>query len=309
MIGIGIDVSKASLDFVAQGESALRFDNTADGIKALLRSLAKRVEPRIVLEATGGYELAVLSACADAGFWVCRVNPRQARDFARATGQLAKTDRLDARVLAEMAGRLHDRLERYTAPEVWSHELSQWVRRRAQVVQAIQQQRQQLATITLPVIRKGLEATVKALRRECVDITRRLKALLAQRVPAALRSIKGLGPIVQAKLLADLPELGSLDRGQIAKLVGVAPLNHDSGTLRGKRSIYGGRRSVRNMLYMAALVAMRWDPVIKPFYERLRERNKPAKVAIVACMRKMLVILNARRREEIVAGAATPLAS
>jgi transposase len=309
MIGIGIDVSKASLDVMTQGKDVSQFSNTVEGIRSLLTFLARFSEPRIVVEATGGYELAVLAGCAEAGFWVCRVNPRQARDFARSMGQLAKTDRLDARVLAEMAGRLHDKLERYSAPSSWSQELSQWVRRRTQVVQTIQQQTQQLATVRVQAIRKGIEATLKALRRECDEIGRRLKVLLAARIPASLRSLKGLGPVVQAKLLADLPELGTLDNRQIAKLVGVAPLNHDSGTLRGKRSIYGGRRDVRAVLYMAALVAMRHDPVIKPFYEQLRARGKTAKVAIVACMRKMLVILNAKRRDELLEAAAASPAS
>lgn len=299
MTAVGIDVGKSSLDMAIHGESKVhRFPNTAAGIRRMIGRLHGRDELRLVLESTGGYEEAALAACADAGLWIARVNPRQARHFARAFGQLAKTDALDARMLAEMAHAFHTRLRAHVPLEPWQVELRGWLRRRHQVTEAIQRTRQQLA-MTLPAIRPLMKKTLAALQREQVLIDAAMKVLLQTHATPAMRSSKGLGPMFQASMLAMLPELGQLRRQQIAKLVGVAPLNRDSGQSQGKRRIYGGRAEVRVALYMATLSAVRWEPVMKAHYQQLRARGKLAKVALVACMRKLLTIINARRRDEL----------
>ncbi|WP_454832677.1 IS110 family transposase [Pseudoxanthomonas wuyuanensis] len=303
MKAVGIDVGKANLDMAVYGQPKVqRFANTAAGIRRLLQRLQGLEEVRIVLEATGGYEDAVLAACSEAGLWVARINPRQARDFARATGQWAKTDALDARMLAEMAQVFSSRLRPHARREPGQSELRGWLRRRHQVTEAIQRTRQQLA-MTLPAIRPLVRKTLAALVREQAVIDTALKGLLQRHATPALRSSKGWGPMFQASVLSLLPELGQLTRQQIAKLVGVAPLNRDSGQSQGKRRIYGGRAEVRVALYMATLSAVRWEPLMKAHYQQLRARGKLAKVALVACMRKLLTIINARRRDELRADA------
>lgn len=296
---VGIDVGKASLDLAVDGvPGVMRLANTAAGIRKLVVRLSKLDEPRIVVEATGGYEDALLEACCDAGLWVCRINPRQARDFARATGELAKTDAIDAALLALMARLFHDRIRRYQAPPPWQRELRDWLRRRGQVVVTLQAQKQQAAMA--PEAVRGLMArTLAALKRELAAIDRAMRVLLQTHATPALRSAKGLGPIFQGSMLALLPELGHLSRQQIAKLVGVAPMNRDSGQTSGKRRIRGGRAPVRVALYMATLSAVRWDPLMRAHYQQLRTRGKLGKVALVACMRKLLSIVNARRRDEL----------
>ena len=299
MTAVGIDVGKAALDVAVEGVSGVvRFQNSAAGIGKVLRHLQGHPDLRIVVEATGGYEDALLEACADAGLWVSRVNPRQARDFARATGELAKTDAIDARLLATMARLFHDRLRRYDAPAPWQRELRDWLRRRGQVVATLQAQKQQTA-LTSSVVRRLMARTIAALQRELAAIDRAMQGLLKAHASPALRSAKGLGPIFQATSLALLPELGTLTRHQLAKLVGVAPMNRDSGQTLGKRRIRGGRAPVRVALYMATLSAVRWDPLMRAHYQQLRARGKLGKVALVACMRKLLTIVNARRRDEL----------
>lgn len=296
---VGIDVGKADLDLAVDGVSGVvRFANNAAGIGKLVARLGRLDDPRIVVEATGGYEEALLEACCDAGLWICRANPRQARDFTRATGELAKTDAIDAVLLALMARLLHERLRRHEAPHPWQRELRDWLRRRGQVVVTLQTQKQQTA-LTSPAVRQLMVRTIAALKRELAAIDAAMQALLKTHASPALRSAKGLGPIFQATSLALLPELGQLSRQQIAKLVGVAPMNRDSGQTAGKRRIRGGRAPVRVALYMATLSAVRWDPVMRAYYQRLRERGKLGKVALVACMRKLLTIVNARRRDEL----------
>ena len=309
MTAVGIDVGKAALDVAVEGMAGVvRFDNSAVGIRKLLRHLRDVANVPIVAEATGGYEDAVLEACSDAGLWMARVNPRQARDFARATGQFAKTDAIDARGLCEMSRLFHDRLRRHDAPQPWQRELRDWLRRRGQVVVTRQAQRQQTA-LTSPAVRRMMARTIAALKREQAAIDRAMQALLKAHATPALGSSKGLGPIFQATALAMLPELGHLNRQQIAKLVGVAPMNRDSGQTQGKRRIHGGRAPVRVALYMAALSAVRWEPVMRAYYQQLRARGKLAKVALVACMRKLLTIVNARRRDELRADAGAAIAS
>ena len=299
MTAVGIDVGKATLDLAIDGApGVVRYANTKTGIGKLVRRLRLVADARIVVEATGGYEDALLEACCDAGLWVCRINPRQARDFARATGELAKTDAIDAGLLCLLSRMFADRLRRYEAPAPWQRELSDWLRRRGQVVTTLQAQKQQ-AAMASPAVRKRVTRTIAALKRELAAIDRAMQALLKAHATPALRSSKGLGPIFQATSLALLPELGALTRQQIAKLVGVAPMNRDSGQVHGKRRIRGGRAPVRVALYMATLSAVRWDPPMKAHYQQLRARGKLAKVALVACMRKLLTIVNARRRDEL----------
>ena len=305
MTAVGIDVGKASLDLSIHGQDkVMRFDNTTAGIDRLKQRLRPLADVRIVVEATGGYEQALLDACTHAGWWVARVNPRQARDFARATGELAKTDAIDARLLAMMAYMLADRMHRYQAPPDWQRELRQWLCRRGQVVTVLQMQRQQ-ALQAEPAIRKLMQRTVRAIARELAAIDAAIGTLIDRHATPALRSSKGLGPVFQATALAMLPELGRLSRRELAKLVGVAPMNRDSGQSQRKRKTRGGRAPLRVALYMATLSAVRWEPTLRAHYQQLRARGKLAKVALVACMRKLLTILNARRREELLAETAS----
>jgi len=299
MAAVGIDVGKANLDMAVDGMPAVaRFANSRSGIAKLVKRLQAIGASRIVVEATGGYEEPLLEACCDAGLWVARVNPRQARDFARATGELAKTDAIDARLLALMARLFADRLRPYATAQPWQRELRGWLRRRGQVVVVLQAQKQQ-AAMASTAVRALTARTVAALARELAAIDRAVQALIKQHATPALRSSKGLGPVFQATMLALLPELGQLSRREIAKLVGVAPMNRDSGQGQGKRRIRGGRAPVRVALYMATLSAVRWDPVMKSHYQQLRARGKVGKVALVASMRKLLGIVNARRRDEL----------
>ena len=299
MTAAGIDVCKASLDLAVDGQpGVVGFANNRAGITKLVKRLQALKTTRIVVEATGGYEEPLLEACCDAGLWIARVNPRQARAFANATGELAKTDDIDARILALMARLFADRLRPYVAPPLWQRELRDWLRRRGQVVVLLQAQKQQAAMAPASV-RKLAARTIAALVRELAAIEKTMKDLINEHATPALRSSKGLGPVFQATVLALLSELGHLDRRQIAKLTGVAPMNRDSGQGQGKRRIRGGRAPVRVALYMATLSAVRWDPTMKAHYQQLRARGKLGKVALVACMRKLLGIINARRRDEL----------
>ena len=300
MTGIGIDVCRARLDVSVHGHNTRAwFANDRPGQRKLLTFIQRYPQARVLIEATGGHECAVLALLAAQNVWVCRINPRQARDFAKATGQLAKTDRIDADDLAYMAVALQERLHAYVPPEPWRARLAQWVKRRSQVVALIQQQTCQLDTTADPDLRALLERTLKAMHEERAALDEHIRAQCQDHASPALRSIKGAGPVFQASVLAKLPELGRLTGARIAKLVGVAPLNSDSGTHSAPRRIWGGRADLRACLYMATLSAIRWEPTIRAHYSQLRARGKPGKVALVACMRKMLVILNARRRDEL----------
>lgn len=236
MTAAGIDVGKASLDLAVDGQPrVIRFANSRGGIAKLVKRLRGMDAPRVVVEATGGYEEPLLEACCDAQVWVSRVNPRQARNFARATGELAKTDAIDAHVLALMARLFADRLRQYVAAPPWQRELRDWLRRRSQLVIALQAHKQQSAMASA-MVRQVASRTVAAIRRELATVDRAMYALIKQHASPALRSSKGLGPMFQASMLALLPELGYLNRRQIAKLVGIAPMNHDSGQDLGKRA-------------------------------------------------------------------------
>jgi len=302
-IHVGIDVAKDSLE-VAFGPQAptQSFANDDEGHEALVGALNAHKVELIVMEPTGGYETPCACALQAAGFAVAVVNARQARDFAKAMGYLAKTDRIDARVLAALAAVLAQRPERdkvvRALPCEEQQQLHAMVLRRRQLVQMLVAERNRLA-MSHRVARRSIEALIKAIRKQITDIEgeltshiERYHADLAQ----VLQSAKGVGPNTCMVLIADLPELGKLSSRQIAALVGLAPFNRDSGLMRGKRMIFGGRAQVRCALYMATLVAMRHNPVIKAFYARLLAAGKPKKVAIVACMRKLLTILNAMIR-------------
>lgn len=296
MHGIGIDVSKASLDVAVHRQAERQFTNDRRGHRQLVRWLRAWPARQIVLEASGGYERAALEALQAAGLPVVRINPRQARDFARATGQLAKTDRLDAKVLAQMGQVLH--LSPYQPPAPWQQQLAQWLQRRRHVVQMLVSERQRLSALTDPVLRQLTRTHLAQLTAMLAKLDREIVRQLADQDRwAPLRTLKGVGPMLLAVLACHLPELGTLSGKAIAKLAGVAPLARDSGQMRGHRGIWGGRAQVRSALYMAALSAMRYEPGLRDFYQSLRARGKAAKLAIVAVMRKMLVILNARMRD------------
>ena len=302
-IHVGIDVAKDTLE-VACGPQAVTqsFANDDAGHEALIGALrAHRVE-LIVMEATGGYEAACACALQAAGFAVAVVNPRQARDFAKAMGYLAKTDAIDARVLAELAAVLAKRPDREklirVLPSEEQQRLHALVLRRRQLVDMLTAERNRL-TLSHRAARKSIEALIKAIRKQLEDVEGELASHIARHhadLADVLSSVKGVGPATTMALIADLPELGRLSGREISALVGVAPFNRDSGKMRGKRTIFGGRAQVRRALYMAAIVAMRHNHVIRTFYERLLAAGKPKKVAIVACMRKLLTILNAMVR-------------
>jgi transposase len=296
---IGIDVAKAQLEFVCRpsGDTGAVANDDA-GIRALVTRCQGLAPALIVLEATGGYEAAVVAALATAGIPVVVANPRQVRDFAKATGQLAKTDALDAQVLALFAERV--RPTPRPLPDDTVRALDALLTRRRQLLGMLTAERNRLP-LAPPPVRRDLQQHIRFLERRIReaddDLHSAVKASPAWRVKDdLLQSVPGVGRVVSLTLLAELPELGRLSHKEIAALVGVAPLNRDSGTLRGKRLVYGGRAPVRAVLYMAALVASKCNPVIRAFYLRLRAAGKPAKVALTACMRKLLTILNAMAR-------------
>lgn len=297
-IGAGIDVSKQSLDVALFGHPGIRsFRNNAAGLRQLIQWLSPWRPERIVLEATGGFELAALDALYEAGLPAVRVNPRQARDFAKALGQLAKTDRLDAHVLAAMACKL-DSLHLYQPATAEQRQLRQWHQRRAQVVDMLLKEKQHRDLYSDATLRKQISQMIQRLQRERLALDKHIEVMVHAQPPLqVLKTIKGVGPVTVATLACHLPELGDLSNKAIAKLTGVAPMARESGQWRGKRSIWGGRGQVRQALYMAVLTAIRYEPRLRDFYQSLRARGKPGKVALVATMRKLLVILNARMKE------------
>ena len=302
-VTVGIDVAKATLEVAITGRTAtLAFANDDAGYAGLLAELSGMAVSLVLLEATGGLEQACATALQLAGLAVAVVNPRHARDFARAMGYLAKTDRIDARVLADLARTLVHRgdLSKLVKPlpDAKQLELQGLVTRRRQLLAM------KLAEdhhMKMPGVRqrRSLNTIIKALDREIARLDRDLQAFVGANhgeLAALLDSAKGVGKATISTLLAEVPELGKLSGREVSALVGVAPINRDSGTMRGKRAIFGGRPDVRRVLFMAALVASRHNPVIKVFYQRLLAAGKPKKVALVACMRKLLIILNAMVR-------------
>ena len=292
---VGIDVAKAHLDVaVRPDDKQWRVVNDEEGIGTLVSRLEELGPALIVLEATGGLELAVTAALAAAELPVVVVNPRQVRDFARAAGRLAKTDRLDAQMIAGFGEAIKPTLR--SLPDAQTQALADQLARRRQVVAMLTAEKNRLHTARPPLrqeISRHISWLQKSLKRLDTDLGDALRhSPLWRERDDLLQSVPGVGPVVSLTLLAELPELGTLDRWQIASLVGVAPLNRDSGTFRGQRTIWGGRPRVRAALYMGTLAATRFNPVIKAFYHRLLAAGKPTKVALTACMRKLLTILN-----------------
>lgn len=299
---VGIDVSKARLDVALHPTGATHsVANDANGIKTLVEQL-RAVKPLlVVLEATGGIERAVVRALVGAELPVTVTNPRQVRDFAKATGQLAKTDVLDAQILARFAEAVRPALR--PLPDEITLELRALIGRRRQITEMLTAEKNRLSRAPRR-IQKRIEAHIRWLQSELERADEDLDQTIRQspvwrEQEDLLKSVPGIGPVVSRTVLAELPELGNLNRKQIAALVGVAPLNWDSGLLRGRRAIWGGRSHVRTALYMAALTASRRNPVIRDFYKRLRAAGKAPNVALVACMRKLLVILNAMIRHRV----------
>ncbi len=297
---VGIDVSKDHLDVAVRptGE-AWQVSYDSQGISDLVGRLRELAPQLVVLEATGGMELAVAGELAAANLPVVVANPRHVRDFARASGKLAKTDSLDAQVLAHFAEALQP--EPRALPDADTQELGALVARRRQLVEMITAEKNRIRTATRR-IRPKVQQHIRWLEENLEDLDQDLGDFIRSSPmwkdkEQLLRSTPGVGPVLSMTLLSDLPELGNLNRGEIAALVGVAPFNRDSGNLRGKRKVWGGRSQVRAALYMAALVATRYNPVLRAFYQRLCAAGKPKKVAITACMRKLLTILNVMVRD------------
>lgn len=295
---IGVDVSKAWLDCACEPTREVwREPNDAAGIAQLVTRLQQLAPVLVVCEATGGLERPLATALAAGGVPAVTVNPRQARDFARATGQLAKTDRLDARALARFAGAVRPPVRRL--PSVDERTLAATMGRRQQLLMMLVAERNRLRALAPEAstesrdVQQHIRWLVAHLERAATRATTHvLQSSTLQERELLLRSVPGVGPVVAQTLLASLPELGALNRRRIAALVGVAPLNRDSGTLRGRRAVWGGRANVRAILYMAALVASRHNPILRAGYERLVAAGKPKKVALTACARKLLLILN-----------------
>ena len=292
---VGIDVAKARVDVAVRPSGDIWSEDYDEaGIEGLVVRLQTLGPAAVVLEATGGLEVPLASALAAAALPVAVVNPRQVRDFAKATGRLAKTDALDAQVLAHFAEAVRPAIRQLRDAD--TQELNAMTTRRNQVMTMLVAERNRLGR-ALPAVRASSQAHIAWLEQELKDLDDGLRQTLRQspvwrEKDDLLRSVPGVGEQLSVSLLAYLPELGTLNRKQIAALVGVAPINRDSGTMRGRRGVWGGRARVRMVLYMGALVASRHNPVIRQFYQRLLAAGKSKKVALTACMRKLLVILN-----------------
>lgn len=298
---VGIDVSKAFLDVAWRAPDRIaRYANSPPGLDELVRALTQQAPELVVLEATGGYEIAAVEALQAAKLAVAVVNPRQVRDFARASGKLAKTDALDARVLAWFGATMAPAPLPPIDPSQTG--IANLVTRRRQVIEMLIAEGNRLEHAGSGV-RRWIEEHVLTLKTQLAQLDAAI-ALAVEASPALRRrnqiltSVVGVGRLTAAVLIAELPELGSIGNKQVAALVGVAPFNQDSGGRRGERHIAGGRYSVRCALYMATLVAVRFNPVLQTFYRRLRQAGKPAKVALVAAMRKLIIVLNALVRDD-----------
>ena len=298
---VGIDVARDYLDVASYPRgTAWRVPNTRTGHAALVQRVRPQPPARLVLEASGGYERAVVTALSAAGLPVVVVNPRQGRDFARSRNILAKTDALDAQVLARFAAEVRPVVR--AQPDAATQYLHDLVTRRRQllVMRGAEQQRGRQASAALRPDIAALVAHLTCLLAQLdTQIARAVQATPTLRTRAAwLQSIPGIGPVASATLLAELPELGTLNRKQVAALVGVAPFNRDSGAWRGRRAVWGGRASVRAVLYMATLTATRANPTIRACFQRLVRAGKPFKVVLTACMRQLLVLCNSLCRQQ-----------
>lgn len=303
---VGIDVSKATLDVAFGIDSPVRqFPNEPKGHRSLARVLAKRQSSRIVLEATGGYEHRVLRHLTDQHLPAIRVNPRQVRDFARATGILAKTDAIDARVLVRFGAAVEPQIRPLPSPA--QEKVAHLQARRGQLINLRTSEKNRLQQATDSIIERTIKAVIKTIEKqielieaESAEVIREHREL--ERTYQILTSVPGVGPVTASILIGDMPELGSLSRQAVAALAGLAPFNRDSGTQRGQRRIRGGRAQVRTVLYMATLTALRENPVIAEDFERFVTAGKEGKVAMTACMRKLLTILNALVRDDMLWG-------
>jgi transposase len=299
----GIDVGKHCLDLAITGDSAARsFPNTTEGIDALIQELVKFAPKRIVLEASGSYENLLLAACLKRGLPVYRVQPQQAKHFAKSMNLRAKTDTLDARMLAEFASRLPEKILPATSRTKNQEELDALVLRRRQLTASHAQESCRLESAPTAFVQKDIQASMRRIHDQIKKIDKKISKLIDSDDDLSgkhqiLQSAQGIGPVTSAALLAETPEIGTLENRQISALVGVAPHPQDSGTKTGKRSARGGRQSARNALYMAALTARNHNPQIRAFAQRLTNAGKPFKVMMVACMRKLLTILNAMVRD------------
>lgn len=298
-IFVGIDVSKTWLDIAVYASDLVwRVGNEEQGIASLVKRLKEMQATLIVLEATGGYEMPVVAELAHAKLPIVVINPRKVRAFARSIGQLAKTDKLDARLLAHFAAAIRPTAR--SLPSAEEEQLTGLLVRRRQLVDMLTMEKNRLHTVR-PALREDIREHIAWLQAKLAKIDEEIDQFvrdssLWKEKDAILRSAPGVGRVTSCTLLAMLPELGTLNRQEIAALVGVAPVNKDSGRKQGKRRVYGGRATVRSVLYMAALAARRYNPRIRKFYEALLQRGKEKKVALTACMRKLLVILNAMLR-------------
>lgn len=301
MVYVGIDVSKARLDVhVRPHGEAFVVASDDEGLARLTERLSALAPTLVVLEATGGLQSRAAGQLAAAGFAVAVVNPRQVRDFAKATGRLAKTDAIDAAVIAHFAEAV--RPEPRPLPDADAAALMELVTRRRQLVEMIVAEKHRQRMVRTTKVRSTHESVLDALQKALNELDNDIdqvvrKSPVWRAKDELLKSVPGVGDVLSRTLLADLPELGRLTRRKIAALVGVAPFNRDSGTMRGKRTTWGGRNGVRAVLYMATLAASRRNPIIAALYQRLRAAGKPPKVALTACMRKLIVILNAMVRD------------
>lgn len=299
---VGIDVSKDKLDVAVLGErKASQVGNDEKGIASLVKKMKSLKPELIVVEATGGYQQAVVDGLFRSGLSVAVVNPSRVRQFARAYGLLAKTDKLDAQVLAVFGERVKPR--RYEGKDEKERELSGLLVRRRQLEEMLKAEKNRLRTIRVS-LQGSVERMIACLQGEKKVVDEKIRQYMAEQKEwqaerEILESAPGVGPVTTATLLADLPELGKMDRKKIAALVGVAPMNYDSGKKRGYRKTKGGRADVRSVLYMSTLVATRYNPVIQKQYQSLLKRGKVKKVALTACMRKFLTILNAMVRDQV----------
>ena len=296
---VGIDVSKAKLDLAVLEGCEWQVDNTPDGIAQLVKEMVELQPELIVVEATGGYQRAVVDALFHAGLCVAMVNPTRVRQFARAGGLLAKTDKLDAQLLAVFGQRMQPK--RYEGKSEAEKQLSALLVRRKQLEEMLKAEKNRLRTVS-PSLRGSVERSIAFLKDEKKRLEEQIEQFLKEQKDwheqtQILSSAPGVGKVTTATLLADLPELGKMDRQKIAALVGVAPMNYDSGRKRGYRKTKGGRTDVRSVLYMSTLVATRYNLVIQAQYQQLLKRGKLKKVALTACMRKFLTILNAMVRD------------
>jgi transposase len=300
----GVDVASDKLDLACHGEPRVQtFANTSEGIDQLLAQVRRPGCALIVIEATGGYEIPLLASLVETGLPVVRINPRQVRAFATAVGELAKTDAIDARLIARFARDVRPAVRPLPTPD--QRRFRDLAARRRQLVSLRTAEQNRRQKTCQEEIQTSIAAVLAVLQEQIALLDQQLAELVAhdeqwQRRTQILQSVPGIATVTSQVLLADLPELGQLEHRQIAKLVGLAPLNRDSGKLRGHRTIVAGRGTVRTALYMAALSASRFNPPIRCFYQRLRQAGKPFKVAIVACMHKLLTILNAMIRNQTI---------